>query len=301
MGHGVLMAYGLRDGTLLHVTEVERGLACNLTCYFCGDTLVARRGNVRVPHLAHHSLECNWSPESLLHRLAKEIFVPGVTFLQPDARVAVKARDLENRQFVAEEKVLEQDALTVQGVSIERSLEGFRPDVLVVSNDQGQVAIEIAVTHVVDKVKRAKVRRAGVPTVEIRLTPSDAGLPRDEVAKIVLGGSRAEWVFHPKIEAVRSRLRREVAAQIRDRNRRIREQRRRLGRRSVVGQLSQAATSLRPSVQLASGVGASSQSAKRLRPSYQVAYDLWVYNFYKRNNRPPTREEESVYFKRRRN
>jgi hypothetical protein len=51
--HEALMTYGLYDGALHHVGQVNRGLACNRVCHFCGGTLIARRGDVRAPYLAH--------------------------------------------------------------------------------------------------------------------------------------------------------------------------------------------------------------------------------------------------------
>lgn len=51
----LLVPVGLKDGRMVTVDEVEQGLACGCSCIECGGRLVARRGEVRAPHFAHHT------------------------------------------------------------------------------------------------------------------------------------------------------------------------------------------------------------------------------------------------------
>lgn len=57
----------------IHVTEAERGLACDCRCAACGEPVIARQGDVREHHFAHTSNDepCASSYESDLHRFAK--------------------------------------------------------------------------------------------------------------------------------------------------------------------------------------------------------------------------------------
>ncbi|WP_231975240.1 competence protein CoiA family protein [Geopseudomonas guangdongensis] len=60
---------------LVTVQEVERGLACGCTCIECGEVLIARKGEQKEHHFAHHSNKesCEVRRESLLHLFAKQV------------------------------------------------------------------------------------------------------------------------------------------------------------------------------------------------------------------------------------
>ncbi len=48
-----LIPFGLKDGRLVDITTVERGLKCGCVCPSCGQRLVARLGDDTTPHFAH--------------------------------------------------------------------------------------------------------------------------------------------------------------------------------------------------------------------------------------------------------
>jgi hypothetical protein len=50
-----IMVLAEREGDVVHVRDVDRGLACGCTCPTCGDPLVARHGELKVWHFAHHA------------------------------------------------------------------------------------------------------------------------------------------------------------------------------------------------------------------------------------------------------
>ncbi len=62
------------DGHPKDVDEVQRGLACNCTCPACASKLVARQGEVRIHHFAHHSLnECRHALETSVYAMILEL------------------------------------------------------------------------------------------------------------------------------------------------------------------------------------------------------------------------------------
>lgn len=64
--------YAMRGDTVVHVDDVERGLACGAVCPCCGCAMVARKGKQVAHHFAHHKpTECEG--ESVLHILGKEL------------------------------------------------------------------------------------------------------------------------------------------------------------------------------------------------------------------------------------
>ncbi|MEL6719434.1 MAG: GIY-YIG nuclease family protein [Bacteroidota bacterium] len=55
----MLLPYGLKDGHLIHISEVERG-ATDLQCPYCHAALLAKKGKVMTHHFAHRNQSC-WS------------------------------------------------------------------------------------------------------------------------------------------------------------------------------------------------------------------------------------------------
>lgn len=65
--------YAIRDGRLVAVKDVERGLDCNCVCAGCGGSLIARKGDHRAHHFSHAHTTTACSEESVLHVLSKRI------------------------------------------------------------------------------------------------------------------------------------------------------------------------------------------------------------------------------------
>ncbi|MEM8524664.1 MAG: GIY-YIG nuclease family protein [Bacteroidota bacterium] len=55
----MLLPYGLKNGHLIHISEVERGVT-DLRCPYCDAELLAKKGKVMTHHFAHRSASC-WS------------------------------------------------------------------------------------------------------------------------------------------------------------------------------------------------------------------------------------------------
>ena len=65
---------GIRDGALVYIDEVEKGLSCQHICPHCQGLLVAKKGEVNSHHFAHHGIDnCGQGTETALHLLGKEI------------------------------------------------------------------------------------------------------------------------------------------------------------------------------------------------------------------------------------
>ena len=73
MESGGQITYGLHSGDLVHITEVERGLACGCICPCCENQLIARKGPIVAHHFAHAGENCEGGAETALHLAAKEI------------------------------------------------------------------------------------------------------------------------------------------------------------------------------------------------------------------------------------
>jgi hypothetical protein len=58
--------------------------------------------------------------------------------------------------------------------------------------------VEIVVTSGVQRAKYRRIRRAGVPTIEVHLKPEHAMLEPEQLQALIVGRSNAKhWTFHP--------------------------------------------------------------------------------------------------------
>jgi hypothetical protein len=160
--------------------------------------VVARKGQIRRHHFSHHRpTDCDGGLESILHRLAKELFVTLRSIDLPEYRIRL-ARNIGNDRIIeVEELVVLPSAVKIDAVKIEAHLDRIIPDV-VLNSGRDELLVEIAVTHLIGPNKLRELRRIGVPTIEIRLNADDAWLTREELqAKLSNNTNCKCWIFHP--------------------------------------------------------------------------------------------------------
>lgn len=166
---------------LVHVKEVSRGLACQCRCVVCNEPLMARQGEVRLHHFAHASNRepCESNHETLLHKYAKQLITAALGLVTPITPAIAHflgfAETTGSAILQAHLPVLEEVAVGA-----------IRPDILLVTTDGVQVAIEIAYSSFCDLEKVAEFERLTLPALEIDLsafTPEsfDPGMVRDAV------------------------------------------------------------------------------------------------------------------------
>jgi hypothetical protein len=191
--------YALRAGVIVHVSEVDRGLECGCVCARCGDALVARKGTSRQHHFAHYrDSDCSGAAESLLHRLAKELLSNAKSLALPAYIFRAKSKPRFGRSAVSiEQPVRAASRLSITSVAVEQSLGPIVPDLLLRS-DEGNLILEIAVSHRVDRAKSRHIRRMNIPALELSLKAEDILLPRAELLKRLIDDTSIKsWPFHP--------------------------------------------------------------------------------------------------------
>src|SRR5690606_2683818 len=106
--------------------------------------MVARHGTKNRPHFAHKVETNACSPETALHRLAKEAIRRGVEDALRDSR----PYEFEWRCPVCWAGNWGNLAVTPRRILVEEELDGIRPDLLAVNeSNKPLVAIEVVVTH----------------------------------------------------------------------------------------------------------------------------------------------------------
>lgn len=64
--------YGIKDGNLVTVDDVDQGLACGCACPACDAPLEAHKGNIKSHYFKHYNGEdCGYGLESAAHLFAK--------------------------------------------------------------------------------------------------------------------------------------------------------------------------------------------------------------------------------------
>ena len=201
---GAQLSYGRgADGRLLHVAEVPSGLACGCTCPGCGARLVARKGQEKVHHFAHHvTAACRAAWETTLHLLAKEALVASREILLPE--VVAEVRDLREDLFPA--TVFHFDTAEDEVVMAAGDGEGrtIIPDTLVRRGDR-LLLVEFAVTHFCPPEKVAELRRRGLATVEVDLSGIPRHASREEHLRQISEAPR-RWLFNARLDEAEARL-----------------------------------------------------------------------------------------------
>ena len=182
------------SGRVVSINEVVRGLACGCRCLECNEVVVARRGLQLRHHFAHASKKepCEVTPESFLHRYAKQVVreslglqLPPQPGHHPDSEDQSSWWDFES-------------------VKEEPWMGDFRPD-LVAELTDGPLLIEFACTSFVEEEKLERIKQLGIRTVEIDLsglvvTPSSDGLL--EIRRVILHDVTLKQWLYPLPEVV---------------------------------------------------------------------------------------------------
>jgi len=183
------------DGRMVHIDEVANGLACECFCLKCEGKLVGRHGDVRQHHFSHYlAIDGVGCSETALHKAAKEI-------IQQERRLALPHQ-------LAGMGLQLGDEVCFESVSLEHRLGSGEAGTEIVADAYGHgsegMVIEIAVHHRVDQGKAEKIRRLGLPAVEIVLTNAVSSLWDWEALRhaVVTDTHRRHWIHSPEPEPV---------------------------------------------------------------------------------------------------
>lgn len=206
--------YGLLDGQIVTVNEVERGLACNCVCPACGHPLEAHKGKVRVsPYFSHYrGAECGAAYETALHLLAKDVLEKERRLLLPELKVTSDRSIVRVGTFAETETIVKPwYRMKFDEVFVEKSLGDIIPDVCLTKSGRN-LFVEIRVTHKVDDAKLAKIRERNIATIEYDFSAASRILTREDIRRVLIetyvarGLGRGAWLYHPKQQETIDRL-----------------------------------------------------------------------------------------------
>lgn len=190
----IKLPFGLKDGVILHVSEVQKGIACKCKCANCGDILIARKGTKVTHHFAHEKgSECAKALETALHFAAKQILATQRKIKLPP--VQIKFASYREPVIISQEQVF-----TLDEVHLENRTETIVPDILAYHN-KTPLMLEILVTHAVDDIKLEKIKQTGISTIEIDLSTACRNFSHEELIDLVVNQTtNKKWIFNRKTE-----------------------------------------------------------------------------------------------------
>ena len=181
----------MKKNEIVHISEVESGLACGCRCSHCNEQLVAKKGSKVAHHFAHYNQnECVFAYESSLHLGVKRVLENERKFLFPP----VVGRSLFGKNVVLKSSIL----LTLDTVCAEIRVDAIIPDILIKVGN-AECILEIFVTHCVDETKQKKIEKMNIAAIEIDFSKEDRDIDDSRIKSILLRDNNLKhWIFNPK-------------------------------------------------------------------------------------------------------
>jgi hypothetical protein len=214
----VKLPFGLRDGELLHISEVASGLTCECRCAACNARLVAKKGDKNTHHFAHYQEEeCPHALETALHFAAKAVLQQSLEIALPELIIREQVHGEicgQQRTKSGQASVCDMVVKKIDRVEVEKSLNKIVPDVIAYVDGQ-PLLIEIAVTHFIDSNKEQKINDIKINTIEIDLSGIDRGIGFDSIRHVVVDSiSNKKWFLHFNEKNVRHQLKLKLESEL---------------------------------------------------------------------------------------
>jgi len=184
------LPFGLKNGQIVEINEVEKGLACNCICPSCGSPLIARKGQKKIHHFAHYKADCKAALETAIHLAAKKI-------LLEEKRILVPPMVLKT--YHSEKVIRKEGFIYFNEIKTEKKINNLRPD-LIARYGKNELIIEIAVTHFVDEEKIQQIKNSGITALEIDLSKLKR-INFNDLRKILIKNINLKtWIYSKEIE-----------------------------------------------------------------------------------------------------
>lgn len=211
--------FGLKNGTLVQVSEVGSGLACGCICPSCKRKLQANKGQVVSHYFSHdpssETKVCESAFETSIHLMAKQILIEDGYSIIPSLTISLSKLDANGSAQTEEISIEEETKREFDRVELEKRLKEIRPDIIAYTNDV-PLLIEVAVTSFADSKKKKIIRDLGLFAVEIDLSSVDYAITKDELRKIINDSSDKKiWLSNPKAKNAKKELNSKLDEKIR--------------------------------------------------------------------------------------
>lgn len=182
--------FALRDGRLIHISEVESGGGHGGICPACESPLIARKGMKMRHHFAHRP-EATCNPETALHRTAKLLLCEGIEHALAEQREVKVSWECSRCGSGHSGNLLKK----ARSVRVEHSFATCRPDLTLFDENARPVAIvEVVVSHAPEDHVRDFCKQEKIGLLEYHLTDDSS-----------LDALRPLTKFHAKVGSVCTR------------------------------------------------------------------------------------------------
>ncbi|NJX14642.1 competence protein CoiA family protein [Tamlana crocina] len=204
------LIYGLQNGKLVTIDDVQSGLSCGCVCPNCKSKLIAKKGNIREHHFAHiNNNDCFWRGESLIHLKSKEIISNSRTIKLPKLIWSYNPEIL----------IFDEVTITIDKVTLERKVNDFIPDIIIESKGR-KLLIEIIYSHGVNNIKYRKIRKTDIPAIGINVKDIVNSLFKEKdyffnsnkfKTELINSAKYKFWIYNPELIKLRKILKSKYA------------------------------------------------------------------------------------------
>lgn len=211
--------FGLMNGVLMGISEVQSGLACGCVCPACQRKLQANKGQ-KISHYFSHdpskdSNVCESAFETSIHLMAKQILSEEGVALFPELLVKETQPDKNGDSHEESEVVTKKTLMKFNQVELERRLDNIRPDIIAY---QGSTAylIEIAVTHFCDSEKVQRIRKKNIYAIELDLSKVTYEITKEDLKQLIIDKiDNKKWLSNPDAIPTKEKLKTKLEEKIR--------------------------------------------------------------------------------------
>ena len=217
--------FGLKDGVLVGVSEVQSGLACGCVCPSCHRKLQANKGK-KVSHYFSHdpskqTRACESAFETSIHLMAKQILSEEGVAKFPELSVKVTQDDKNGQAHEEVGIVTEESLMKFSHVELEKRLEEIRPDIIAYQ-DSIPYLIEIAVTHFSDSEKVKRIRSKNIHAIEVDLSKVTYTTTKEELTQLIIDKvDNKKWLSNPAAPLKKAEIKNRLEERIRKINENI--------------------------------------------------------------------------------
>jgi len=222
----IKIPFGLKDGVLVHVSDVMSGLKCGCICPACLGKLQANKGTKRIHYFSHDPLsnteECKSAFETSIHLMAKQILEKNKNAIFPLLELSMSMEDDVGIEHTEKINVTPKTRRDFINVVLEKRLEDIRPDIIAYTSSQAPILIEVAVTHFSNAEKKKIIRDLGLYAIEIDLSDISYQVSEDGLTKLVIEEFKnKKWLSNPDAVNAKIELRDRLKKKIDDANQKI--------------------------------------------------------------------------------
>ncbi len=194
----VKLPYGLRNGTLVHISEVDSGMACACVHPVSGVPLQAHKGRKKRHHFHAAASGKSDSFESFVHLLAKQLLENGGTITVPEATVHIQT---DTSGWTRDLVVGRAQEVEIANVRTERRIPGSSFVCDNVGDAQwGPLVIEWKNTHGSEPGKKAFLVESKIRSIEVDVSGWEERGSKGDLERWILHEAPRTWIYDSRLD-----------------------------------------------------------------------------------------------------